>query len=126
MSSADGTENITDTPLALSILDGTDLFGTTFFFQPVTTYVRRRAPSSPRHARGLNVSLFLQPCTWPRSAPLLGLYGGWQAGKTLRIPAPPALFRRCDLAQIPDGVVRGVTSVPWRSAAHWQPASLLG
>lgn len=38
-----------------------------------------RAPSSPRHARGLNVSLFLQPCTWARSAPLLGLYGGWQA-----------------------------------------------
>lgn len=32
----------------------------------------RRAPSSPRHAGGLNVLVFLQACTWPQPAPIHG------------------------------------------------------
>lgn len=52
----------------------------------------RRAPSSPRHACGLNVSLFLRPCSSVQPAQ----YGGpWMSSrwvKCLRIPAKALPF----------------------------------
>ena len=52
-----------------------------------------RAQSSPRHACGLNRSLFLHPCGVLNLPPVLGVHGGMVACKSLRFTARLPLFQ---------------------------------
>ncbi len=65
-----------------------------------TPVFTRRARSSPRHARGLNVAHFLRPCRPPSAAKAAGWRQGMRRGKNLRFPALEGLLRGMGCIQL--------------------------
>lgn len=61
------------------------------------------APSSPRHARGLNVAHFLRPCRLPSAAKAAGWRQAMGRGKNLRFPALEGPLRGMGCIQLGGG-----------------------